>query len=127
MAKKKSFKLDLENQAPLRQNPFAALGETFGVKAPSAGKSQPEQGPKTAVTPENNPMLVVRLEKRGKGKVVTRIYHLETDAAALLKRLKRVLATGGALQDGALELQGDRRQVVREFLEGEGYKARLGN
>lgn len=127
MAKKKNYKLDFEDQTPLSQSPFAALGNELGVAPTAAGKQRSSVAEKAPMTPATNPMLLVRMEKRGKGKVVTRVHHLETDASALLKKLKRILATGGALREGVLELQGDHRGALAEILQREGYKLRLGN
>ena len=39
----------------------------------------------------------------------------------LAQELKRACGTGGAVGDGAIELQGDLRDRVREFLSGRGY------
>jgi len=40
---------------------------------------------------------------------------------ALSQELKRVCGTGGAVSDGAVELQGDLRERVREVLVNKGY------
>ncbi|HMK56178.1 MAG TPA: translation initiation factor [Dissulfurispiraceae bacterium] len=70
--------------------------------------------------------VVIRLEKKGRGgKSVTLIEGLQLrprDAEEMLKQMKSRLGTGGALKDGVLELQGDRRDAVVEFLEGIGYQ-----
>jgi translation initiation factor 1 len=43
----------------------------------------------------------------------------------LLSRFKKRLGAGGAVKDGVLELQGDRRAFVKTELEAAGYKVRL--
>ncbi len=67
----------------------------------------------------------LRLEKQGRGgKTVTVIDGLPDHAnllAALAQELKRACGTGGAVRRGALELQGDRREQVRELLGKKGY------
>src|SRR5205823_7101437 len=67
----------------------------------------------------------LRLEKKGRGgKTVTVVYDLPRNAAflkELAQALKRACGTGGAVGDGIVELQGDLRDRVREFLSTKGY------
>jgi translation initiation factor 1 len=67
----------------------------------------------------------LRVEKKGRGgKTVTVVDGLPRNAAflkALSQELKRACGTGGAAGDGAVELQGDLRERVREFLLKKGY------
>jgi translation initiation factor 1 len=67
----------------------------------------------------------MRLEKAGRGgKTVTVIDGVPRNAsfaAALAQELKRSCGTGGALRDGAVELQGDLRDRARELLTRKGY------
>ena len=62
----------------------------------------------------------MRLETRGRGgKSVTVIDGLPRNAAflaELLRALKTSLGTGGTAREGALELQGDRRDALRPLL-----------
>lgn len=62
----------------------------------------------------------LRLEKTGRGgKTVTVIDGLPRNAAFLKElghELKRACGTGGAVLDGAIELQGDLRDRVRDLL-----------
>ena len=62
----------------------------------------------------------MRMEKKGRGgKTVTVVYNLPNNAAFLkdlCSELKRACGTGGAIDDGAIELQGDLRERVRECL-----------
>ncbi len=63
--------------------------------------------------------------RTGKGSGVTRLERLNMNAALkqeLLARLKKRLGCGGALKDGALELQGDHRDFLEAELKSEGYK-----
>ena len=82
---------------------------------------------------ENEPVperivFKLRIEKTGRGgKTVTVIDGLPRNAsfaAALAQELKRSCGTGGALRDGAVELQGDLRARAREFLTRKGYLVR---
>jgi translation initiation factor 1 len=70
----------------------------------------------------------IRLETKGrKGKAVTVVTGLPLDPlelADLGKRLKNRCGAGGTVKDGAVEIQGDHREVVRKVLEAEGFKPR---
>jgi translation initiation factor 1 len=67
----------------------------------------------------------LRMEKAGRGgKIVTVVDGLPSNApfvAGLAQELKRACGTGGAARDGAIELQGDIRDRVRELLAKKGY------
>ena len=70
---------------------------------------------------------VVRVfrEKGGRGgKTVTVVRGLSGDLNAVAKDLKRLCATGGAVKDGAIEIQGDHRDKVVARLLSEGYRAK---
>ena len=70
----------------------------------------------------------VRPEKKGRGgKVVTVISGLPmagNDLKAYAKQLKKRCGGGGAVKDGAIELQGDHVDVMVEYLKKEGYDAK---
>ena len=67
----------------------------------------------------------LRLESKGRGgKSVTVVDGLPRNApfvAELLRELKRSLGTGGTAREGALELQGDRRDALRALLVARGF------
>ena len=67
----------------------------------------------------------LRVEKKGRGgKVVTVVDGLPHSAAFLrdlCQELKRACGTGGTASDGAVELQGDLRERVRECLTKKGF------
>ncbi|HTI36532.1 MAG TPA: translation initiation factor [Vicinamibacterales bacterium] len=60
------------------------------------------------------------MEKTGRGgKIVTVVFGLPRNAAFLkdlAQELKRACGTGGAVLEDGVELQGDLRERVREFL-----------
>ena len=60
------------------------------------------------------------MEKKGRGgKTVTVVYDLPRNAEflrALAQDLKRACGTGGTVVDDTIELQGELRDRVREFL-----------
>jgi hypothetical protein len=45
--------------------------------------------------------------------------------AALSKRLKSACGTGGTVKAGALEFQGDHRELLASLLESEGFRTKL--
>jgi len=71
----------------------------------------------------------VRRETAGRrGKAVTTVTGVPLDDAGLRElagRLKKRCGAGGSAKDGAIELQGDHREVVVEILRGEGYEVVL--
>ena len=82
---------------------------------------------KTAAT-ESVPAKVVaklRMEKAGRGgKTVTVVDNLPRNAMFLKElcgELKRACGTGGAVQDGSIELQGEQRDRVRDHLRKKGF------
>jgi translation initiation factor 1 len=89
--------------------------------------------PARAAEPSRGPQLpadgVVRLfrEKGGRGgKTVTVVRGLPAGQAdAVAKDLKRLCGTGGAVKDGAVELQGDHRDKAKARLEAQGYRVKL--
>jgi translation initiation factor 1 len=75
----------------------------------------------TAPVPSGRIVAKLRMEKKGRGgKTVTVVFDLPRNAAFLKElcgELKRACGTGGAVADDTIELQGDLRDRVREFLE----------
>ena len=77
---------------------------------------------------ETVPVRVVaklRVEKAGRGgKTVSVVYDLPRNAAflkELCQELKRACGTGGTVLEGAVELQGDLRERIREILLTKGF------
>jgi len=63
--------------------------------------------------------ITIAIDKRKFGKKYTIIDGIdakEIDVDGLCKRLKAKLACGGTAKDGRIELQGDHKSKVREFL-----------
>jgi translation initiation factor 1 len=67
----------------------------------------------------------LRMEKAGRGgKTVTVVYGLPHNVAFLqdlCQQLKRACGTGGSVVEGAVELQGDLRDRIRELLLKKGF------
>jgi translation initiation factor 1 len=70
----------------------------------------------------------LRMEKKGRGgKTVTVVYDLPNNAAflkELSQELKRACGTGGAVTDNTVELQGDLRDRVRDYLMKKGWQVK---
>ncbi len=107
----------------------ARLVYSTGLGRMCAGCGWPEgncQCSRTVAT-ESVPSRIVaklRMEKKGRGgKTVTVVDNLPNNAAflkELCQDLKRTCGTGGAVADGAIELQGDLRDRVRARLTARG-------
>ena len=70
----------------------------------------------------------LRMEKKGRGgKTVTVVYDLPQNEAflkELAQELKRTCGTGGAVAENTIELQGDLRDRVREYLAKKGWQVK---
>ena len=67
----------------------------------------------------------VHVEKRKWGKAVTVVSGLDekdVDLGQLATKLKNYCACGGTAKEGHVELQGDHREKVRDYLVKEGYR-----
>lgn len=100
-----------------------------GGKCPVCGWPQ-RQCQCSSQLPRNDPVpdrLVAKLrleKKRRGGKSVTVVYGLPQNDGflrELSQALKRTCGTGGAVIEGGVELQGDLRDRVRDFLRHRGY------
>ena len=99
-----------------------------GKMCPGCGWPERDCKCSKAAATESVPARIIaklRVEKKGRGgKTVTVVYDLPDNAAflkELSQELKRACGTGGAVAEGAVELQGDLRERVREFLIKKGY------
>jgi len=74
---------------------------------------------------------IVRLHRETKGrggKSVTLVRGLtlpDAELRALASDLKQRCATGGSLKEGVIEIQGDRRELLRELLTQRGFTVRI--
>ena len=123
MAKKKRIDTRGDRET-LTDNPFGALAGLVGDGTSKDGAAPPPQaGPTAEILPRyfvaktRKGNWPVAIEKRGGGKIVTILRDVEGDGSLLLKELKKQCATGGALRDGAIELQGDQRDSLEAFLD----------
>jgi translation initiation factor 1 len=96
------------------------------------GCGLPERGcrcgaPSAEAVPDR-PVAKLRMERAGRGgKTVTVVFGLPNNAAFLkdlAQQLKRACGTGGTATDEGVELQGDLRERVREFLLAKGFRVK---
>ena len=132
-----SKKLKLEKAEDFGSNPFVSL-EIQGLQTTSVENRNniPSKKMSFEVKPEIPPKekigrserLEVRREKSGRGgKTVTTIRGFPKSLAVahrtqLLKKIKVSLGTGGTWNDQVMELQGDRREEVMNWLSKIGFK-----
>ncbi|GJP52920.1 hypothetical protein CLOM_g12081, partial [Closterium sp. NIES-68] len=94
-----------------------------------AGKDGGQQGGKGAASAKGGGVTVQATRRGRGGKTVTVVDGLrlaggDAEVAALLKKLKTALGSGGAVKDGCLELQGDVADRVVELLGTMGIQAK---
>lgn len=71
---------------------------------------------------------IAREVKGRRGKAVTVVRGLDlaaADLADLASDLKRACGTGGSVKDGAIEVQGDKREQVADLLRARGFRVKL--
>lgn len=84
-----------------------------------------EEKPKEIVSKSPDKQKIkLSIDKRKKGKVVTLLKGLvlnENDLKDLTKTLKNACGTGGTIESGVIELQGDCQDKVRLWLKDNGW------
>jgi translation initiation factor 1 len=76
--------------------------------------------------PSDGIVRVFREKGGRRGKTVTVVRGLPAaDVAARATELKRLCGSGGAVKDGAVEIQGDHREKIAARLESLGYVVKL--
>ena len=112
-----------------RTNARTVYSTGAGRICPGCGWPQEDCACSSRIGPDERvPDRVVaklRMEKSGRGgKIVTVIYGLPRNAEfleTLTQELKRACGTGGTATEEGIELQGERRDRVRELLQKKGY------
>ena len=111
-----------------RSNARIVYSTDKGTMCPRCGWPERDCKCSARLASESVPARVVaklRMEKSGRGgKTVTVIDGLPNNAEflkALCTELKQLCGTGGAVGEGAVELQGDRRDRLRLHLAAKGF------
>ncbi|CAG35090.1 translation initiation factor Sui1 [Desulfotalea psychrophila] len=74
---------------------------------------------------------VVRVSRQSKGRkgagvtLVTGLPLVEADLKKYAKQLKQKCGSGGTVKGGVIEIQGDHRSLLLDYLLSSGYKAKL--
>lgn len=86
-----------------------------------------ERGQKD-LPPKQQSLRVQSTRKGRKGKTVTIISGFQSSSAtlgSLLKQLKNHCGSGGTLKENILEIQGDHKEKICQFLQKLGYKTKI--
>ncbi len=129
MSRKKE-RLPTESVTEFGSNPFGALDAEGLDSLPTKPSSDALTRVKVAATEKlgSGERLEVRREKSGRGgKTVTTVRGFpsrisQDDFKRMLKGLKSRLGTGGGWRDNQMEIQGDQREVVCEWLTALGFR-----
>lgn len=74
---------------------------------------------------------IVRIQRETKGRkgkgvcIVTGLDMEDAQLKLLAAQLKKVCGCGGAIKDGDIEIQGDNREKIKEFLTKQGHTVKL--
>ena len=97
------------------------------VYSTQTGRIKQDGGAKD-ITPSDGFARVRRETKGRKGKGVITISGLGIDAKALkelAKKLKKTCGTGGSVVGEVIEVQGDKREQIKQVLENNGFKVKF--
>lgn len=79
--------------------------------------------------PSGDGIIRIRRETKGrKGKGVTTISGLlleEKELKVMAKELKKICGTGGSVKEHVIEIQGDNRDKIKQFLESKKFTVKL--
>lgn len=129
MASKKISLSDWQAQLnPAAAKP-AAHSDANLVYSTDAGRISPEKQPvKSAGEAFADGAVRIRRETKGRGGkavlTITGIARTHDELTALAAKLKKKCACGGAVKDGVIEIQGDKRELVEQLLQAEGFKTK---
>ncbi|WP_305421787.1 stress response translation initiation inhibitor YciH [Photobacterium leiognathi] len=74
---------------------------------------------------------IVRIQRQTKGRkgkgvcIVTGLDVEDTQLKLIAAELKKVCGCGGSVKDGSIEIQGDKRDVIKAHLEKKGHTVKL--
>lgn len=95
----------------------------------STGIGRIDEPEVVAQRPKGDGIVRIQRQTSGrKGKGVCLISGLDLDDSALTKlaaELKKKCGCGGALKDGVIEIQGDKRDLLKTLLEAKGFRVKL--
>ncbi|MDQ8179282.1 translation initiation factor [Pelagicoccus sp. SDUM812005] len=118
-------RISTEGGKDLGANPFGALDLGGLPSGPAAPPAQPK--PSRKAERKDRGRLDVKREKSGRGgKTVTVVSGWKGIAAeektVLAKTIQKRCGVGGAVKNGNIEIQGDKREETRAVLEDAGFR-----
>ncbi len=131
MSRPDQSKIATDGGAGLGQNPFGALAGLSNLPAgPGAGAGVKPglAAAETEKTPEKNRgrVDVLRTTAGRGGKTVTVANNFTgiglPEKEALCKKMRGAAGCGGTVKDGAIEIQGDQREIVMRVLREAGFR-----
>lgn len=117
-------KPDPQNRARKASSENRLIYQEFG----NASANPATERPQPDLPPQQQNLRVQASRAGRKGKTVTTITGFQSSSATLtqlLKNLKSHCGSGGTLKDNSLEVQGDHRQKILDYLLQLGYKAKM--
>ncbi|QBG37465.1 stress response translation initiation inhibitor YciH [Litorilituus sediminis] len=113
-------------KAPIEHDNTNKVDDDSLVYSTESGRIQHK---KAEVITASDGFAHVRRETKGrKGKGVVTISGLglpSSELKTLAKKLKKTCGTGGTVVGETIEIQGDKREVIKEVLEKEGFKVKF--
>lgn len=128
MSRPDKSKISTGGGADLGQNPFAsALGGLGELKPASPVQAGAAKAPAAAEPAKNRGRVDVLRTTAGRGgKTVTVAKNFVgiglPEKEALCKKMRGAAGCGGTVKDGAIEIQGDQREVVARVLSEAGFR-----
>ena len=115
-----------------QMNPTATAApvknDTNLVYSTDVGKISAKPAGKTVAEAFADGAVRIRRETKGRGgKAVLTISGIakpHDELVLLAAKLKKKCACGGAVKDGVIEIQGDKRELVEQLLQAEGFKTK---
>ena len=125
MSRKKK-RIPTEGGESLTHNPFDALS---GMESLPAGPDAPQPVEKTSKRGAKNTnrgrVDIIRQTAHRGGKAVTVVTNFKgiglPEKQALAKKMQKACGVGGTVKDGHIEIQGDKREEVRQILVEAGF------
>jgi translation initiation factor 1 len=81
--------------------------------------------PNNILKEKSNTIYLKREVKGRGGKTVTSISNMSGDMKAMQKEIQRWCGAGGTTKNGVIEIQGDHRARIKEYLEKQGFRVKL--
>lgn len=121
----------LASSTPATQNstdPLSKMQKTDLVYSTAIGRIKAEQPETQQGERYADGALRIKRESKGRGGktvlTITGLTGTTVELTALCTELKKKCACGGAVKDGVIEIQADKREFVAELLQQKGYKVK---